>query len=42
MACISGGTTRSIKRKTSLSGALVLSALWGSALNKKEQFYNVT
>lgn len=42
MACISGSTTRSIKCKTSLSGALVLSALWGLALNKREQFYNVT
>lgn len=42
IACISGSTTRSIKSKTSLSGALVLSALWGSALNKKEQFYKFT
>lgn len=42
VACISESTTRSTESKTSLSGALVLSALWGLAVNKKEQFYKVT
>jgi len=42
MACISGSTTRSAECKTSLLGALVISDLWGSAVNKMEQFHKVT
>lgn len=42
MARTSGSATRSPECKTSLSGALVLSALWVPAVNKKEQFYKVT